>query len=796
MKQIAKRLIVFFVVVGVGVMTGGYVALIQGVPRIQEIREYKPSLATKVYADDDTLIGEFRVEKGEYVPLSSVPEHLIKAVVSVEDSRFWLHKGVDFLAILRALSRDVLAGRIKEGASTITQQLAKVVFLSPERTIVRKVKEAALAFRLEKNLTKEEILELYLNKIYFGHGAYGVEMAAKAYFGKSVTDVDLSEAALLCGLIKAPSRYAPYSNLDKAKERQKIVLNRMVTEGYITEDQAKEAYKKPLYLSSARYKKYTPNYFLEYVRKYLEDGFGVEMTYKGGLKVYTTLNRKMQIAAVASLKKGLRKLDKRQGYRGPLGHKDIDVAKELNREEPDSKVILRRGDMMTAVVLKVADAEATVQTRGIIGKLYLEDAKWARKIIDSGGREVKTFRNLKLTHILKPGDVIKVEVKQTSAKGKEPVFALEQDPLVQGAVVAIEPATGYIRAIVGGYDFNKSEFNRAVFAKRQAGSAFKPFIFASALENGFTPANIIIDEPLIYESERFGDWEPENYDEKYHGATRLREALIHSRNIVTVKLLEEIGVEKVIHFARSLGINGPFPHDLTLALGSLSMTPIEITSAFSVFANGGTRMKPIAIKYIIDANGNVMENNLPEGRRVVSQQTAFLATSMLEDVVRHGTGWRARAVGRHVAGKTGTTNEYNDAWFIGFTPEMATGVWVGFDSVRTLGEKETGSRAAAPIWVSFMKRALDNLYAFSGDVKKSGGQTFSVPEGIVTAVIDPVTGLLATNETRKMVEFFREGTVPTVYSREFFREIILEQKERLKKVAKKKAREKELALRN
>ncbi len=785
MKSFLYKLIIFLIVAGTGASAGGYIALIQGVPRIEEIKAYIPSNPTKIYGDNDTLIGEFRVEKGEYAPIDKIPEYLIKAIVAVEDSRFWLHKGVDYIAVIRALSEDIRAGRIKQGASTITQQLAKVVFLSPEKTIIRKLKEVALAYRIENNLSKEAILELYLNKIYFGHGAYGIEMAARAYFGKSISDVSLGEATLLCGLVKAPSRYSPYSNLNLAKNRQRIVLRRMQEEGYITSEQADEAFKKPLYLASAKQKKYTPNYFLEYVRKYLEDEYGVEMTYKGGLKVYTTLNKNIQIAAVESLKTGLRNLDKRQGYRGPVGHKDINLEKELEEKTPYNKVVLKRGALMTATVLQVSDEVSAVKAGGMIGQLYLNDAKWAKKIIDSDGNVDKKIKPSKLTDILKTGDIIKVKVKNTS--GREPVFILEQEPLVQGAIVAIEPSNGYIRAIVGGYDFNKSEFNRAVFAKRQAGSAFKPVIYAAALDQGFTPSSIIIDEPLIYESKQFGDWEPENYDEKYHGATRLRDALIYSRNITTVKLLEEIGVETVIKFAKRIGIKGPFPHNLTLALGSLSISPLEITSAFSVFAQGGVKMEPIAIKYIINAEGDVIENNLPEGVKVVSPQTAFLSTSMLEDVVKHGTGWRARALKRPVAGKTGTTNEYNDAWFIGYTPELIASVWVGFDKIRSLGKEETGSKAAAPIWVSFMKKAVAELSAFSSSRQREKGKTFSIPDGIVTAVIDPSTGLLATNESEKMVEFFKEGTVPTIYSMKFYRDLITDQKAELKKIAKKKA---------
>lgn len=786
MKNVIFRSAVIVLVIALGILSGGYLALTTGVPHIDQIKGYVPVEGTTVYADDDTVIGEFRIEKGKYVKISDIPEELIRAIVAVEDSRFWLHKGIDYIAIVRALVQDIYAGRIKQGASTITQQLAKVVFLSPERTITRKLKEVTLAMRLEKNLTKEEILEIYLNKIYFGHGAYGVEMAARAYFGKPVSEVSLAEAALICGLVKAPSRYSPYTNLEKAKERQYIVLKRMEEEGYITAEQAEQAYEKPLYLSSSKYKKYMPDYFLEYVRKYLEDEYGVEMTYKGGMKVYTTLNRNMQAAAVSSLKKGLMDLDKRQGFRGPLGHQEIDP-KELKEEGPSTTVVMKKDDLLTATVLKVSDTEALVKTRDVTGKIFVKDAKWARKVIDAKGELVKKHSNFKFTDILKRGDIINVRIK--SMDGKQPVFKLEQEPLVQGAVVSIEPSTGYIRAIVGGYDFGKSEFNRAVFARRQAGSAFKPVIFGAAIDRGYTPASIIEDEPLKYESEQFGDWEPENYDEKFHGATRLREALAHSMNIITVKLLEEIGVENVISFARKLGFKGPFPHNLTLALGSLSISPLELTSAYGVLAHNGIRNEPIAIKYVIDRNGNVIENNQPVGAEAVHPVTAFLSTSMLEEVVKSGTGWRARALKRPVAGKTGTTNDYRDAWFIGYTPELVSGVWVGFDNMRTLGKDETGSSAAAPIWVSFMQRALSEMAPF--DAKAGEKRPFPVPDGIVTAVIDPVTGLLATNGTEKMVEFFKEGTVPTEYSTEELRQLIADRQVELKKVAIEKRRERE-----
>jgi len=757
MKSLIVRLIIIIMILLVSVMIGGYVAILKSLPDIENLKNYISTKGTEVYADDDTLIGNFRIEKGIYVPLKKIPENLVRAVIAVEDSKFWVHKGLDYVAIVRALLKDIMARRIKEGASTITQQLAKVVFLSPEKTFVRKVKEVALAIKLEGTLTKEEILELYLNKVYFGHGAYGVEMAARTYFGKSVSELDLSEASLLAGLIKAPNRFSPYNSLEIAKERQRTVLKRMEEEGYINKQQAEMAYKKPLYLSSMRYSVDEMNYFLEYIRRALEDRYGFDMVYKNGMKVYTTINRNIQRTAVESLREGLRQLDKRQGFRGPIGHRDIDIKKEGESPGEFKRVLIKPGDITTATVLNVTPSYATVKARGVVGNLPISEALWADKIVNSKGDVIKRFNNLKLTEILKRGDIIYVRVKDIS--GKMPVFSLEQEPIVQGALVAIESSTGYIRGLVGGYDFRKSEFNRAIYSKRQAGSAFKPIIYATAMDNGFTPASVIIDAPLSYRADNFNRWSPDNYDRKYNGPTRLREALAFSRNVVTVKLLDEIGIDKVIKFARSLGISGPFPRDLTLALGSISVTPLELTSAYSVFAAGGVRTQPIAIKYITDASGNVIENNRPDSERAISPQTAFLITSMLEEVVNRGTGQRAKEVGRVVAGKTGTTNDYRDAWFIGYDPYLTVGVWVGFDDLRSLGEGETGARAALPIWVSFMKKMTVSDY---GTIGNNDG--FPMPEGIVTAVIDPLTGLLATENSQKMVEFFKEGTVPRRYS--------------------------------
>lgn len=753
----SKMRLKFIIIVAIlsillGTSVGGYLAVSKGIPSIKDAGQYMPVEGTKIYADDDVLIGELKVEKGIFVPINNIPEHMINAVIAVEDSRFWRHKGIDYLAIARALIKDIIYGELKEGGSTITQQLAKVMFLTPEKTLKRKLREAALATEIEKKLNKKEILELYLNKIYFGHGAYGVEMASKIYFGKSVKDVTLSEAALIAGLIKAPSLYSPYINLAKAKKRQEIVLLRMEEEGYIKGSEKNNALKQPIYLSSMRKGVEANNYFVEYIRKYLEEKYGEESVYKGGLKVHTTLDRRAQLSAARALQEGLRELDKRRGWRGPIEHKkDIDIEKEIKSKDLTNVVVTNAGDNFSGLVLKVSDKWALIKARGITGKLSIEDARWASNVIDSKKGLRKVLKNFKLTQILKPGDIVKVSIK--SIRGRDVRLLLEQEPDAEGAVVALEQDSGFIRALVGGYDFAKSEFNRAVFAKRQPGSAFKPIIYAAALDHGFTPASIIVDEPVTYYGGPKGEWTPENYDHKFYGPTTLREALTYSRNVVTIRLVEAIGINNVLDFARTIGVKGEMPRDLTLALGSLSITPLDLALCYSVFANYGIKVKLVAIKYITDSKGRILESSEPEAEEVISPQTAFLITSMMEDVVRNGTGWRAKVLGRPVAGKTGTTNEYKDAWFVGYTPDLVSVVWVGFDDMRPLGPQETGARAASPIWASFMK-----------DILNDEPEEFSPPDGIVSCIVDPATGLLSRDESAGIKEYFKEGTEPKQFS--------------------------------
>jgi penicillin-binding protein 1A len=701
---VKRFLILIFLILVLGSIVGGYLALAQGVPAVSELKKYRSLEGTKVYADDNTLIGEFKIDKGIYVPYSKFPPHLINAVIAVEDSRFWSHKGIDYIGIARALVVDIMHASIKQGGSTITQQLAKVMFLSPEKTIARKVKEAHLAIKLEKELTKQEILELYLNKVYFGHGAYGVEMAARLYFGKSISLVTLPEAALVAGLIKAPNSFSPFNNLVRAKERQDVVFQRMESEGYITPKQRSEYKKQPIQLSSLRMETEANNYFLEYIRQQIEQKYGEEMVYKKGLNVYTTIDRRAQVAAQKALREGLREVDKRKGWRGAIAHKEIKDSQQ--DAEQKTSFSASAGDISTGTVLSVTANEAIVRTRGIIGKLALQDALWAGSILDTKTGKVKTIAKLKLTDILKKGDVIHVKVKSIS--GKNVSLSLEQEPEVEGAVAAIEPETGYIKALIGGFSYSKSEFNRALLAKRQPGSAFKPIVYAVALQKGYTPESIVIDEPVTY---RWGseEWKPENYDRKHYGPTTLREALAHSRNIVTVKLVDSIGVDSITSFSKNAGIGSNMPRDLSIALGSMSLTPLELISAFSAFTNTGKRFKPISIKYITDSKGAVLEENAPDGYELVSPVIASQMTSMMRDVITYGTGMRAN-IGRAAAGKTGTTSDYKDAWFVGYTPQLIAGVWIGYDDMRrSLGSAEVGGRAAAPVWANFMKNALADL---------------------------------------------------------------------------------------
>ena len=725
---------------GGGALAGTVWYLLRDLPPLTGLHEYQPSLVTRVYSADKELIGQFFVERRILVPLDQIPKDLVDAVIATEDVRFFEHRGLDYVGIGRAMIANLLSGKIRQGASTITQQLARSLFLTPKRDIERKLREALLAIKMERMLSKEQILEMYLNQIYFGHGAYGVQAAAQTYFNKDVGQLTLAEAAFLAGLPKGPSDYSPYLRPQAAKRRQAAVLHRMTEEGFLTGKEAEQALNEQLPFRRLVRDEPAP-YFVERVRQRLVADYGETMVYKGGLQVYTTLSRSAQMAATAAVQEGLRQLDKRQGYRGPLRRgvpvDEMATAKKVGTGTAASPA---EGEFLEGVITKVAKDGVTLATAGITGKIATEDLQWARRPAAKSVGE-----------IFKVGDVVEIRVKKLG--GPVAQFALEQSPQVEGALLSLDPRTGAVVGMVGGYDFRRSEYNRTVLSRRQPGSAFKPIIYATAINQGLSPGTPIVDSGVVYnENDPDMVWRPENYDQKFYGQITLRDALAHSRNAATVRLLEKVGVSPVIDLAKQVGVTSPLAHDLSLALGSSGVTLQELTAAYGTFLNQGLRLEPYMVESVLDAGGKILEAHAPEPTQVLSKETAYLITNMMEDVIQRGTAQAARGMGRPLAGKTGTTNDFTDAWFIGGAPNLVTGVWVGFDEIRPLGEKETGAHAALPIWMSYMKTALEPLPIIP----------LTIPDGIVFAKIDPATGLLAPDgATAGVVEAFVKGTEPT-----------------------------------
>ncbi len=744
-------------VVAVG---GTYFYLSENLPRISSLEDYRPPVISTVFSDDNRKIAEFYKERRVVIPLSKMSPLLKNAFVAAEDGRFYKHQGIDLISIVRAFFKNMEAGTIVQGGSTITQQVAKSFFLTPERSYRRKIKEAILAYRIDKQLSKDEILFLYLNQIYLGHGAYGVEAAAQSYFGKSAAELNLAECAMLAGLPQAPSRYSPFAHPERAKQRQIYVLNRMVEDGYITNIQATDAINRKLDIKARRdlYMESAP-FFTEYIRQYVEKKYGSEALYTGGLKIYATVNMEMQKAARSAILKGLRDLDKRQGYRGPLRHlaaAEIEDFASSQQKKFDQKP-LGIGQIVKGVVVAVDDLadRVTVRMGNSHGVIPIQKMRWARK----PDPHVAYFES-RIGHpsqALRTGDVILVRLESIDNSSKRWNLALEQAPKAQAALLCMAADSGQIKAMIGGRDFRKSQFNRAIQSRRQPGSAFKPIIYAAALDKGYTPATVVIDSPIVYEETgRDFTWKPKNYEKKFHGPTLFRRALEKSMNVVTIKILRDIGVDYTIDYAHRLGIGSNLSRDLSLALGSSGVSLLEIVKAYAVFDNLGYRQEPVFITRIADRNGKVLEEGNPGRVKVIDRDTAYIMTSLLEGVVKHGTGWRVRALKRPVAGKTGTTNNLHDAWFVGYTPRYVTGVWVGFDNSASLGKGETGSRAASPIWLDFMQHVLQNKPV----------RVFQVPEGVVFAKIDAHSGLLPNDASQKTIfECFKEGTAPTEYTR-------------------------------
>ena len=742
-------------------VVGGYFYLSEDLPKITSLADYRPPIITTMYSDDGRKIGEFFKERRIVVPLTEMPDMLKKAFVAAEDARFYQHKGIDFYSILRAFIKNLKAGTIVQGGSTITQQVTKSFFLTPERSYSRKLKEAILAYRIEKFLTKDEILFLYLNQIYLGHGAYGVGAAADNYFNKTVQEMTLAECAVLAGLPQAPTRYSPFHALDKANQRRIYVVNRMRAEGYITNLQATEAIEQKLDIRARRnlYLEEVPSY-TEHVRRYVETNHGTDALYREGLKIFTSVNIEMQRIARQEIDKGLRDLDKRRGYRGPLSHlpkEQIEKFNQTQAAEIEEIGGLAPGMRIKGAVIAVNDNKkvATVQIGNNKGRLHLETMKWARQ----PDPEVAYFKASisRISQAIKVGDVISVKIEKKLKEDDRWEVLLEQEPQAQAALICLETETGQVKAMVGGRNFRDSQFNRAIQSRRQPGSAFKPIIYAAALDKGYTPATALIDSPVVFrETNMDFTWKPKNYENTFHGRTLFREALAKSMNVITVKILKDIGVDYAIDYARNMGITSQLSRNLSIALGSSGVSLLELTGAYSVFANRGYQVAPVFITKIVDRDGNVVEEMALTRKKVISESTAYIMTNLLEGVVKNGTGWRVKALKRPVAGKTGTTNDLYDAWFLGYTPRFVTGTWVGFDEEASLGKGETGSRTASPIWLGFMQQVLEGKPI----------RVFQVPDEVMFAKIDAKTGLLSIPESEKTIfECFKEGTAPTEYTK-------------------------------
>jgi len=710
-------------------------------PPVEKLLDYRPPVATRVFADDGTLIGEFFFEKRYLTPIYKVPKAVQLAFVAAEDQNFYQHTGVDLTSIVRAALTNYQAGTTRQGGSTITQQVVKSLLLTPERSYERKIKEVVLAYRLEQQLTKEEILYLYLNQIYLGNGAYGVQAAALEYFGKDVANLTVAEAALLGGLPQAPSRYSPVKHWERARARQRYVLDRMVEEGFITHEEAEQAYDEKITLQrrEAEVSSVAP-YFVEHVRRLLEQRYGSSAPYQLGLDVHTTLNLEMQRAADQALRDGIAGVDERQGFRGALRRLSDREWQALAREPvPATEPPLPEpGTILEVVVLPGKDGRVARRDGGL-------DVRWAngRALLPATGLRWAS----KEGYAPLAGDVLETRVV---AAGDKRTLELSHSNGTQGALVAIAPGTGDVRAMVGGLDWGRSQFNRVTQAYRQPGSAFKPLIYAAAMDRGFTPATVINDAPISYNVGGGQVWAPQNFEKRFFGPTSIRQALTKSRNVVTVKLVSAMGLRYLLSYLPRFGFTRAFPKNLSIALGSSEVTLLELTQSFGVFANLGMRVEPRFITKITDVRGELIEEAPILRRPAISPDTAYVMTSMLRNVVEHGTGTRAQ-IDRPAAGKTGTTNDQRDVWFIGYTPQLLTGVWVGYDQDKSLGGKETGGRAAAPIWHDFMTKALANQPILD----------FAVPNEVTLVAVDQSSGQrVSPGSNGAVFQAFKRGTEP------------------------------------
>ncbi len=736
-------------------------------PDIDLLLDARYQIPMSVYSRDGKLIGQFGEKKRSPISIAEIPRQTIQAFLAAEDDRFFEHPGVDYQGLLRAVFEFVRTGEKRQGGSTITMQVARNFFLSSEKTMLRKIKEIMLAMKIEAKLPKEQILELYLNKIYFGHHAYGVEAAAQVYYGKHVQDLRLDETAMIAGLPKAPSSFNPIANPERALLRRNYVLRRMFKLQFIDEAQFNAATQEPV-----RAALHFPTieldapYTAEMVRAEMYQRYGDD-AYSNGYKVYTTIDSHLQRFADQALRKALHEYDERHGYRGTK--KRIDLKRFKTDREWDEQLsnLQEIGDTVPGIVVSVQNRSADIYlARSGMVHLGWEGMKWARRYLNQDAQGAYPGS---ANEVLKPGEIVRLRLRDDGE------WALTQTPQVEGALASIDPKNGAILAMTGGFDFQHSSFNRVTQAQRQPGSGFKPVLYAAALEAGYTPASIINDAPLVFQdpSQEGGAWRPQNYSGRFYGPTRLREALVKSRNLVSIRLLREIGLDKAIETAKEFGFSdNDLPRSLTLALGSGAATPLKMAQAFAVFANGGFRVEPYLIERIETQDGGVVFQATPQvactdcddgenhpanmAPRAISPQVHFMMNSMLQDVIRFGTATKALELGRSdLAGKTGTTNEQRDAWFNGYSPALVAVSWLGFDSPKPLGEGETGGHAALPMWMHFMQEALKDVPEYS----------FPLPDGLVEARISPSSGLLVRGKSPNAItEYFPPDLAPKRYA--------------------------------
>ena len=724
------------------------------IPDYKFLKNYKPPVSSKVYSGDGTLVADFSREKRIFVPYESIPLNVVNSFLSAEDKNFFTHPGVDAKGVLRAIIKNIsniIKSRRLEGASTITQQVAKNFLLTNEVSINRKIKEAILAFRIERALTKERILELYLNQIYLGGGAYGVAAASLEYFDKSIKDLSYEESALLAALPKAPSRYNPYKNIELAKFRRDLVLNNLLENGYIDNQNYQKLINKKISLRKKE-KVFLEDaqYFIEDVRKKIIEDLTYDKVYKQGFNINTPIDLKLQKIATSSLREGLSSYDKRKGWRGPLTNLKKykkNWSKDLLNYKLEKSI-----NWKLAIVKKIDKFSINVETednkKGII---RYNDISWTKK---------------EFNELFEIGDVIYVK------KIDENFFSLKQLPKINGAIVVMDPYTGRVLAMSGGFSFKRSEFNRATQALRQPGSAFKPFVYALALENDYSPSTLILDAPLVLDQgEDLKQWKPENYGKKFYGPSTLRTGLEKSRNLMTVRIAQNLGLNKIVNFSEQLGIYDNPDELLSISLGSAETTLIKLTSAYSAFVNGGKLVSPILIDRIQDSEGNTILNNeirkckncnqisyssdnYPEitdsYKQIFSSETAYQMTSILEGVILRGTGKKLKDLNLNIGGKTGTTNKNTDTWFIGFTSNLVIGVYAGSDNPESLGKYETGAKTALPIFRTFVEKTAS----------KSESRPFKVPEGIIMMVVDPETGQRVKYSTKDtIIENFKKKDI-------------------------------------